>query len=146
MIDKIKNFLIDKSGILNLDPTNILWMIIFLLTSLLIIFIIYHVLASIVSFIFSRKMKGGIKKGKMPRKKKESVDDFDMAFIPELDADEEDIEQPPEDSNFSSDLKAIYAELEKHEKAITVNQKYIKKIWEKVKEIEDNFRLLYESK
>lgn len=55
----------------------------------------------------------------------------------------DDLEEKDESLEY---IKKVDATLKKHNKAITVNQTYIKKMWGLIKENQENFKLLYDSK
>ncbi len=100
---------------------------------------------------FSNKMKGG--KSKMAGKKKVkkveiSDDETGGGYLSELDdienehSDQDDSQEPEENDEVLEKLLDIEKKLEKHENAITTNQKYIKKIWDEVKQLKEHFDIL----
>ena len=68
-------------------------------------------------------------------------------FIEELDEEKKSDEVPeidPPEEDWKEYFKSFQIALTKHQEAIAVNQKYIRKIWERVKQVEDNFKTLLE--
>ncbi|KKL12537.1 hypothetical protein LCGC14_2534770 [marine sediment metagenome] len=67
----------------------------------------------------------------------EDLEDKEQDEVPDIEpAEDESIE------NLKKDFEKFDSVLEKHQNAITVNQKYLKKILERVKQVEDNFKTL----
>ncbi len=87
-------------------------------------------------------------------KKKSELEDVEYpdeveeeGFIDELDDEKEEEKEVPEiepKEEWKKVTDVLESVADKHGKSISINQKYIKKIWEKVKELEDNFKLLIE--
>jgi len=112
----------------------------------------------VMSFLFNKifplnKVKGGDKKMGRPKGiKNKSTEDNDFesesGFIQELDDHPEDTEEVEEEivDSTSDKWKIVESKIDVLENAITTNQKYIKKIWERVKDLEDNFKILIEKK
>ncbi len=68
-------------------------------------------------------------------------------FIDDLEDEAKPIEEKKEEGDETLEyLKKVESTLKKHNNAITVNQKYIKKMWALIKENQENFKLLYESR
>lgn len=85
----------------------------------------------------------------MGRKKKtEDFDEFDEDMDLESEEEEEEEDFTPKQKEqvgvAQEALKNIHDVITKQNKAIKVNQDYIKRLWERVRILEDNFRLLYE--
>lgn len=76
----------------------------------------------------------------MVKKKKEETTEEVPEEIPEI----EDVEEPKEITQ-EEKIEQFYNSLNtwqsKMEKAINVNQKYIKGMWERLKLVEDNFKI-----
>lgn len=110
------------------------------------------VLTKIIHSLFfsnSNNLKGGKKEmagKKKIKKSKTSSNELGENYLDELDdienngSDEQ--EEVPEENQILDQLQDIENRLEKYENGITINQKYIKKIWDKLKELEENFNLL----
>lgn len=93
------------------------------------------------------------KKGQSDEEYSDEEMDDDVAgeeFIDDLDDEEPEDEKgkgvPEIEPKWRKEMDKVLSIVSNHNSAITINQKYIKKIWEKVKEQENNFKLLYESK
>jgi len=126
-------------------------LILFIFIFLVAIFLI-RILFKIIRKMFPKKLKGGNEQMAKPKKvktKPEAIDELEDDYLKDLDDDGGDMEEETEEESQdleSDKLKDLEMKIETYEKAITTNQKYIKKIWDKVKELEENFRLLYERK
>ena len=127
------------------------WILLVLLIISVIIFIsIVNIIRWIIISLFSKTMKEGYKK--MVKSKnttaKKTEDELEEGFIEELDDDGEEDENEEGMIEDKTDQRIDKLELnqEKIEKAISTNQKYIRKIWNKIKVQENNFKLLYEAK
>ena len=97
----------------------------------------------------SNKMKGGKQDMAKPKKKVKETDvDFEENYIDDLENGQDDFseEEPNDDDEASKKVLALENALESYHRAIEVNKKYIKKIWERVKVLEDNFKILSESR
>lgn len=96
-------------------------------------------------------MKGGKRQMGRPKKVKAETQDegFEDGYLEDLDkikdVDQAEEEQEPQDES-SEKLKELEEEILNLEKVIITNKKYIIKIWQRVKELEDHFRIFTESK
>jgi len=75
----------------------------------------------------------------MPRKKKTELEDVEIPELDEEVADEEEAEVKPETSD--EKWKKIFQLMETFRTAIEANQKYVRKLWDRLKVAEDNFRI-----
>ncbi len=73
----------------------------------------------------------------------EETEDINEGFIDELEGEDKEKESDNQE-DWRSYLDKLQSILDKHQKGIAVNQKYIRKIWERVKELEANFKILLE--
>ncbi len=93
---------------------------------------------------------------KIKKKAAEDLEDEDEEqgmhedeYLDEEDEEQEDDEKQIRDKDKQLDeifKKATEARIGRIENAVTVNQKYIKRMWERQNKLEDDFKLLYESK
>lgn len=87
----------------------------------------------------------------MGRPKKIVPEETELQSLEDLDNEEEEEETPLEPEEEAVDLEVMREDFTKFQKklldcinGISVNQKYIRKIFEKHKELENNFKLLLE--
>ena len=59
--------------------------------------------------------------------------------------EEEEVEKPKENTN-DLNFRRVDLKITRCEKAITVNQKYLKQMWSKIQKLEDDFKLFYEGR
>jgi len=116
-----------------------------------ILFIIISIPICLTLLKGGKSKMAGKKKDKKSKKSEAIQDELGGDYLAELDdiengSDEEDIEEPTEGNEVLEKFEALENKLEKYENGIAVNQKYIKKIWQRVKELEDNFNILIQQK